>query len=301
MNNQHKSGFVSIIGRPNVGKSTILNWIIGEKVSIVSNKPQTTRNRISGIYNDEDCQIVFLDTPGMQNPRNKLGKYMLKASTSTMKDTDLIMCVVDTSSYIGRMDKNIMEQLKHTSNTKILVINKMDQIPKEEALKIISMYDVLGIFDEIIPVSALKGDNMDSIVPTLQKYLTYGPKFYPDDVATDQTLKVMISEIIREKILLYTDEEIPHGTMVQIERLKEREDKEIVDIDALIFCERSSHKKILIGKDGRKIKGIGMAARKELEAMLEKQVNLSLWLKVKENWRDNENYIRNFGFDEKEI
>lgn len=226
---------------------------------------------------------------------------MLKASTSTMKDTDLIMCVVDTSSYIGRMDKNIMEQLKHTSNTKILVINKMDQIPKEEALKIISMYDALGIFDEIIPVSALKGDNMDSIVPTLQKYLTYGPKFYPDDVATDQTLKVMISEIIREKILLYTDEEIPHGTMVQIERLKEREDKEIVDIDALIFCERSSHKKILIGKDGRKIKGIGMAARKELEAMLEKQVNLSLWLKVKENWRDNENYIRNFGFDEKEI
>ena len=163
------------------------------------------------------------------------------------------------------------------------------------------MDNAVEIFDEIIPVSALKGDNMDSIIPTLQKYLTYGPKFYPDDVATDQTLKVMVSEIIREKILLYTDEEIPHGTMVQIESFKERDNKEIIDIDALIFCERSSHKKILIGKDGRKIKGIGMAARKELEDMLRKQVNLSLWLKVKENWRDNENYIRNFGFDEKEI
>ncbi len=298
---EHKSGFVSIVGRPNVGKSTILNFIVGEKISIVSNKPQTTRNKISGIYNDDTCQIVFVDTPGMQKPRNKLGKYMLKASTSTMKDADIIVCVVDVSPYIGRMDKVIMENLKHTSEIKILLINKIDEIPKEEVLRIISMYDVLGIFDEIIPVSARKGDNMDSVVPTLKKYLMYGPKFYPEDMATDQSLKVMVSEIIREKILLYTDEEIPHGTMVQIEKIKEREEKNIIDVDALIFCERESHKKIIIGKEGRKLKGIGMAARKDLEEMLGKQINLSLWLKVKSNWRDNENYIRNFGFDEREI
>lgn len=301
MSENHKSGFISLVGRPNVGKSTVMNYLIGEKVSIVSNKPQTTRTKISGIYNDEESQIVFVDTPGMQSPRNKLGKYMLKASKSSLYDTDIILYVVDSSSFIGRMDKVIIENLKQMSQTKILLINKIDEISKNELLERIAMYDSIGIFDEIIPVSALKGDNMESVIPTLKQYLVYGPKFYPEDMSTDQSLKVMVSEIVREKILLYTDEEIPHGTMVEIEKLKERKDKEIFDIDAVIYCERDTHKKIIIGKDGRKLKGIGMAARKDLEELLGKQVHLSLWIKVKKNWRDNQNHIRGFGFDEKEI
>lgn len=301
MSENHKSGFISLVGRPNVGKSTVMNYLIGEKVSIVSNKPQTTRTKISGIYNDEESQIVFVDTPGMQSPRNKLGKYMLKASKSSLYDTDVILYVVDSSSFIGRMDKVIIENLKQMSQTKILLINKIDEISKNELLERIAMYDSIGIFDEIIPVSALKGDNMESVIPALKKYLVYGPKFYPEDMSTDQSLKVMVSEIVREKILLYTDEEIPHGTMVEIEKLKERKGKEIFDIDAVIYCERDTHKKIIIGKDGRKLKGIGMAARKDLEELLEKQVHLSLWIKVKKNWRDNQNHIRGFGFDEKEI
>lgn len=301
MSENHKSGFISLVGRPNVGKSTVMNYLIGEKVSIVSNKPQTTRTKISGIYNDEESQIVFVDTPGMQSPRNKLGKYMLKASKSSLYDTDIILYVVDSSSFIGRMDKVIIENLKQMSQTKILLINKIDEISKNELLERIAMYDSIGIFDEIIPVSALKGDNMESVIPTLKQYLVYGPKFYPEDMSTDQSLKVMVSEIVREKILLYTDEEIPHGTMVEIEKLKERKDQEIFDIDAVIYCERDTHKKIIIGKDGRKLKGIGMAARKDLEELLGKQVHLSLWIKVKKNWRDNQNHIRGFGFDEKEI
>lgn len=301
MEQNHKSGFVSLVGRPNVGKSTVMNHLVGEKISIVSNKPQTTRTKISGIYNDEESQIVFVDTPGMQSPRNKLGKYMLKASKSSLHDTDVIVYVVDSSDFIGRMDKIIIENLKQTSQTKILLINKIDEITKDEVLARIAMYSEIGIFDEIIPISALKGENMGSIVPTLKKYLVYGPKFYPEEMSTDQSLKVMVSEMIREKLLLYTQEEIPHGTMVQIETLKERKDKDIIDVEAMIFCERDTHKRIIIGKDGRKLKGIGMAARKDLEELLGKQVNLSLWIKVKKNWRDNQNHIRNFGFDEKEI
>lgn len=301
MSENHKSGFVSLIGRPNVGKSTIINYLIGEKVSIVSNKPQTTRTKISGIYNDEESQIIFVDTPGMQSPRNRLGKYMLKASKSSLHDTDILVCVVDSSSFIGRMDKMILENLKQASQIKILLINKIDEISKNEVLERIAMYDKLAMFDEIIPVSALKGENMERIIPTLKKYLVYGPKFYPEDMSTDQSLKVMVAEIIREKILLYTDEEIPHGTMVEIEKFKERKDSEIIDIDALIYCERDTHKKIIIGRDGKKLKGIGMAARKDLEELVGKQVHLSLWIKVKRNWRDDQNQIRSFGFDEKEM
>ncbi len=301
MNSKFKSGFVSIIGRPNVGKSTLLNQLIGEKIAIMSNKPQTTRNQIKAIYNDEEAQIIFVDTPGMQDPRNKLGRYMLKSSEESMKGTDIILFVVDESDFIGKADSKIIEKIKFRKESKILVINKVDKLTNEKLMKIVTMYDDKKIFDEIIPVSALKGTNKNRVVEVIKKYLTYGPQFFPEDMITDQPERVLISEIIREKILHYTEEEIPHGTMVQIESIKKREDKELVDIAAVIYCERENHKSMIIGKGGRKIKGIGSSARKELEEKLGMKVNLEIWVKVKANWRDNENYIRNFGFNEKEI
>lgn len=301
MNSKFKSGFVSIIGRPNVGKSTLLNQLIGEKIAIMSNKPQTTRNQIKAIYNDEEAQIIFVDTPGMQNPRNKLGRYMLKSSEESMKGTDIILFVVDDSDFIGKADSKILEKIKFRKESKILVINKVDKLSNEKLMKIVTMYDDKKIFDEIIPVSALKGTNKNRVIEVIKKYLTYGPQFFPEDMITDQPERVLISEIIREKILHYTEEEIPHGTMVQIESIKKREDKELIDIGAVIYCERENHKSMIIGKGGRKIKGIGSSARKELEEKLGMKVNLEIWVKVKANWRDNENYIRNFGFNEKEI
>lgn len=301
MNNKFKSGFVSIIGRPNVGKSTLLNQLIGEKIAIMSNKPQTTRNQIKAIYNDDESQIIFVDTPGMQDPRNKLGRYMLKSSEESMKGTDIILFVVDESDFIGKADSKIIEKIKFRKESKILVINKVDKLTNEKLMKIVTMYDEKKIFDEIIPVSALKGTNKNRVVEVIKKYLTYGPQFFPEDMITDQPERVLISEIIREKILHYTEEEIPHGTMVQIESIKKREDKELIDISAVIYCERENHKSMIIGKAGRKIKGIGSSARKELEEKLGMKVNLEIWVKVKANWRDNENYIRNFGFNEKEI
>ncbi len=301
MNSKFKSGFVSIIGRPNVGKSTLLNQLIGEKIAIMSNKPQTTRNQIKAIYNDEEAQIIFVDTPGMQDPRNKLGRYMLKSSEESMKGTDIILFVVDDSDFIGKADSKILEKIKFRKESKILVINKVDKLSNEKLMKIVTMYDDKKIFDEIIPVSALKGTNKNRVIEVIKKYLTYGPQFFPEDMITDQPERVLISEIIREKILHYTEEEIPHGTMVQIESIKKREDKELIDIGAVIYCERENHKSMIIGKGGRKIKGIGSSARKELEEKLGMKVNLEIWVKVKANWRDNENYIRNFGFNEKEI
>lgn len=301
MNSKFKSGFVSIVGRPNVGKSTLINQLVGEKIAIMSDKPQTTRNQIKAIYNDEEAQIIFVDTPGMQDPRNKLGRYMLKSSEESMKGMDIILFVVDDSDFIGKADSKIIEKLKTRRESKILIINKVDKLSNEKLMKIVSMYDDKKVFDEIIPVSALKGTNKNRVVEVIKKYLTYGPKFFPEDMITDQPERVLVSEIIREKILHYTEEEIPHGTMVQIESMKKRPDKDIMDIAAIIFCERENHKSIIIGKGGRKIKGIGSSARKELEAKLNIKVNLEIWVKVKENWRDNENYIRNFGFNEKEI
>ncbi|MDO4710976.1 MAG: GTPase Era [Peptostreptococcaceae bacterium] len=294
-----KSGFVSIVGRPNVGKSTLLNSLIEDKVAIMSDKPQTTRNLIRGIYNDEEAQIVFSDTPGIQSPRNKLGRYMEKTSVRSLSDTDVILFVVDDSNFIGRKDKDIIERLKNRKEPVLLIINKVDLMDHEELIKRIVMYDELQIFKEIIPVSALKNKNKDRIIKVLKNYLPEGPKFFSEDITTDQPTKVLISEIIREKILHYTEEEIPHGVMVEIERLKEKKN-DLIDIGALIYVERENHKKIIIGKGGRKIKGIGMAARKELEERFEARVNLELWVKTKENWRDNESFIKNFGFDDRE-
>ncbi len=295
-----KSGFVSIIGRPNVGKSTLINALVEDKVAIMSDKPQTTRNQIRGIYNDEDSQIVFIDTPGMQTPRNKLGKYMEQSSVRSTKDTDVILFVVDESDYIGRKDQAIIDMLHDRKVPILLIINKVDKLNHEQLLKIITMYDKFGIFSEIIPVSALKGKNKERLLEVLKQYLPEGFPFYSQDAVTDQQTKVLISEIIREKILHYTEEEIPHGVMVEIERLQEKKNN-LIDIGAIIYVERENHKKIIIGKGGRKIKGIGMAARKELEDRFEARINLELWVKIKENWRDNDAIVRNFGFDEKEL
>lgn len=300
MNEQFKSGFVSVVGRPNVGKSTLVNTLVQDKVAIMSDKPQTTRTVIRGIYTDDAVQIVFSDTPGMQTPRNKLGTFMQSASIGTLSQSDVIMMVVDESDYIGRKDQEIIEYVKKSTKPRILVINKIDKINQEQVLKRIQMYDSLHVFDEIIPISAIKNRNHERIIEVLKRYLPFGEAFYGAEQTTDQPTKVRIAEAIREKVLHYTDEEIPHGVMVEVESLRERKN-DLIDILATIYVERENHKRILIGKQGHKIKGIGMAARKELEEMFGARVNLQLWVKTKQNWRENEMNVRNFGYNAKEL
>lgn len=299
--NDTLSGFVSIVGRPNVGKSTILNRLIGEKISIVSDKPQTTRTNIIGIYTENNAQIVFIDTPGIQSPKNKLGEFMSKEADNSVKDTDLIICVTDTSNYIGKKDKKIISDLEQIKNIpKILVINKIDTILRENVLPLIEMYNDTKIFEEIIPLSAKTGSNMQELINVIIPYLKNEPWYYPDDAITDAPIKSIVSEIIREKVLMYTTEEIPHGIMVIINSMHRRKDN-VTDIDAIIYCEKESHKSILIGKGAHKIKGIGMSARKDIENLIQTPVNLKLVVRVKHNWRDNERLIKNFGFDKKEF
>lgn len=295
----YKSGFVSIVGRPNVGKSTLMNNIVGEKIAIMSDKPQTTRNTIQAVYTDEQSQIVFLDTPGIHKPKNKLGEMMVKSAEDAFRNVDCIIFVVDESNSIGKGDSMIIENLKKTKTPKFLVINKVDKIKnKEELFEIIQMYDDLNVFEDIIPTSALKGSNVEELVNVIKRKLSEGPKYFPDSMITDQPERVLVAELIREKILLYTNEEVPHGVAVGIERMKKRKDKNIVDISAVIYCERDSHKGIIIGKGGRKLKGVGKSAREEIEFLLDTQVNLQLWVKVKENWRNLPNYINDFGLNE---
>lgn len=295
----YKSGFVSIVGRPNVGKSTLMNNIVGEKIAIMSDKPQTTRNTIQAVYTDEQSQIVFLDTPGIHKPKNKLGEMMVKSAEDAFRNVDCIIFVVDESDSIGKGDSMIIENLKKTKTPKFLVINKVDKIKnKEELFEIIQMYDDLNVFEDIIPTSALKGSNVEELVNVIKRKLSEGPKYFPDSMITDQPERVLVAELIREKILLYTNEEVPHGVAVGIERMKKRKDKNIVDISAVIYCERDSHKGIIIGKGGRKLKGVGKSAREEIEFLLDTQVNLQLWVKVKENWRNLPNYINDFGLNE---
>lgn len=295
-----KSGFVSIVGRPNVGKSTLMNNVVGEKIAIMSDKPQTTRNTIQAVYTDDETQIVFLDTPGIHKPKNKLGEFMVKAATDAFKNVDLVLFVVDDSKKIGPGDKKIIEDLKIIKTPVILVINKIDQLEqKDELFDIIKMYDAEGLFKEIVPISALKGKNTDSLMKAIRGYLEEGPKYFPDYMITDQPERVLISELIREKVLHYVHDEVPHGVAVEIEKMKSRKDKEIVDVSAVIYCERSSHKGIIIGKNGRKLKGIGKSAREDIELLLGSQINLQLWVKVKENWRNLQNYINNFGYNDK--
>ncbi|MCC0629937.1 GTPase Era [Clostridioides sp. ES-S-0108-01] len=295
-----KSGFVSIVGRPNVGKSTLMNNVVGEKIAIMSDKPQTTRNTIQAVYTDEEMQIVFLDTPGIHKPKNKLGEFMVKAATEAFKNVDLILFVVDDSKKIGPGDRKIIEDLRSVKTPIILVVNKIDQLDqKDELFDIIKMYDNEGIFKEIVPISALKGKNTDTLIKVIQNYLEEGPKYFPDYMITDQPERVLIAELIREKVLHYLNDEIPHGVAVEIEKMKARNDKEIVDVSAVIYCERDSHKGIIIGKNGRKLKGIGKSARQDIELLLGSQINLQLWVKVKENWRNLQNYINNFGYNDK--
>ncbi|WP_131058451.1 GTPase Era, partial [Clostridioides difficile] len=234
-----KSGFVSIVGRPNVGKSTLMNNVVGEKIAIMSDKPQTTRNTIQAVYTDEEMQIVFLDTPGIHKPKNKLGEFMVKAATEAFKNVDLILFVVDDSKKIGPGDRKIIEDLRSVKTPIILVVNKIDQLDqKDELFDIIKMYDREGIFKEIVPISALKGKNTDTLIKVIQNYLEEGPKYFPDYMITDQPERVLIAELIREKVLHYLNDEIPHGVAVEIEKMKARKDKEIVDVSAVIYCER---------------------------------------------------------------
>ena len=294
-----KSGFVSIVGRPNVGKSTLMNSVVGEKIAIMSDKPQTTRNTIQAVYTDKDCQIVFLDTPGIHKPKNKLGEFMVKSATDAFKNVDVVLYVVDESKKIGPGDRMIIESLRGIKTPKILVLNKIDMLSEEELFDLIKMYDAENMFDEIVPISALKGKNTDRLLKVIEGYLEEGPQYFPEYMITDQPERVLISELIREKVLHYVHDEIPHGVAVEIERMKKRPDKDIIDISAVIYCERDSHKGIIIGKNGRKLKGIGKSAREEIELLLGSQINLQIWVKVKENWRNLQSFINNFGYTDK--
>jgi len=302
MEAQKKSGFVAIIGRPNVGKSTLMNHLIGQKIAITSKKPQTTRNRIQTVYTDERGQIVFLDTPGIHKAKNKLGEYMVQVAERTLREVDAIMWLVEPTTFIGAGEQHIAEQLQKTGVPVLLIINKIDTVQKDSLLPAIEKYSKVCDFAEIIPCSALRGQNTEDIIPALFKYLPYGPMFYDEDTVTDQPMKQIAAEIIREKSLHALDDEIPHGIAVAIDSMKERPGKRpMYDIDATIICEKDSHKGIIIGKGGAMLKKIGSNARYELEKMLEAQVNLKLWVKVKKDWRDSDFLIRNFGYDKKEI
>lgn len=301
MNEKDKSGFVAIIGRPNVGKSTLMNHLIGQKIAITSKKPQTTRTKIRTVYTCERGQIVFLDTPGIHKAKNKLGEYMVNVAEHTLQEVDLILWLVEPSTFIGAGERHIAEELKENQIPVILVINKVDTVKKEEVLVFIDAYRKIYDFDEIIPASALRGENTDVIIDSIFKYLPYGPRFYDEDTITDQPMRQIVSEIIREKALHALDEEIPHGIAVSIESMKERPNGKLTDIEATIVCERDSHKGIIIGKKGAMLKKIGSNARYEIEHLLDEKVNLKLWVKVKKDWRDSDFLIKNYGYDKKEI
>ena len=300
-NPSYKSGFVTLIGRPNVGKSTLMNHLIGQKIAITSNKPQTTRNRIQTVYTSEEGQIVFVDTPGIHKAKNKLGEYMVNVAERTLGEVDLILWLVEPTTYIGAGERHIAEQLRKVKTPVILVINKIDKVKKEEILESIAAYKEVCDFAEIVPVSALKGDNQEDLIATIMKYLPYGPMFYDEETVTDQPERQIIAELIREKALRCLEEEVPHGVAVAIDQMKRRQGKKLMDIDATIICERDSHKGIIIGKHGAMLKKIGSQARPEIEEMLGMKVNLTLWVKVKKDWRDSDFLIKNFGYDKKEI
>lgn len=291
-----KSGFVSVIGRPNVGKSTLLNRLLGEKISIISNKPQTTRDQIKMIYNDDESQIIFVDTPGMQNPRNKLGDYMLNISKESVVDADLILYIVDASPYIGARDTDIINFLKTLDLPVILAINKVDTVEKGKILELISLYKDLDFISEIIPISASMGDNISQLLNTIKEYLPQGPKYYPEDYITDKSERFIISEIIREKTLTNLREEVPHGIGVIVDSVKDSKDGNSFNIGATIYTERDSHKGIILGKGGSMIKKIRLEATEDLEKFLDKKVNLDLWVKVEKNWREKEDKLKNFGY-----
>lgn len=299
MRADYKSGFVTLIGRPNVGKSTLMNYLIGQKIAITSNKPQTTRNRIQTVLTTEEGQIVFVDTPGIHKAKNKLGEYMVNVAERTLNEVDVVLWLVEPTTFIGAGEKHIAEQLGKVKTPVILVINKVDMVKKEDILTFIDAYRKIYDFAEIVPVSARSGDNTDELVKVILKYLPYGPQFYDEDTITDQPERQIVSELIREKALHCLNDEIPHGIAVAIDSMKYR--RKIVDIDATIICERDSHKGIIIGKQGAMLKKIGSTARFEIEKMLECKVNLQLWVKVKKDWRDSDFLIKNFGYTKEDL
>ena len=298
MRADYKSGFVTLIGRPNVGKSTLMNYLIGQKIAITSNKPQTTRNRIQTVLTTEKGQIVFVDTPGIHKAKNKLGEYMVNVAERTLNEVDVVLWLVEPTNYIGAGEQHIIEQLKKTQTPVILIINKVDTVDRDRVFEYIDTYRKVYDFAEIIPTSALRGQNMDDVIDSIFKYLPYGPQFYDEDTVTDQPERQIVAEIIREKALHCLNEEIPHGIAVSIEKMKAR--KKVMDIEATIICERDSHKGIIIGKQGAMLKKIGSTARFEIEKMLDMKVNLQLWVKVKKDWRDSDFLIKNFGYREDE-
>lgn len=298
MKKEFKSGFVTLIGRPNVGKSTLMNQLIGQKIAITSNKPQTTRNRIQTVYTGEEGQVIFLDTPGIHKAKNKLGDYMVSVAEHTLREVDLILWLVEPSTFIGAGEQHIAEQLKKVDTPVVLVINKIDTVKKEEILRFMDAYKEIYDFAEIVPVSALKGENKEHLLEVIFNYLDEGPQYYDEDTITDQPERQIVAELIREKALRLLNDEIPHGIAVSIDQMKDRPRGNIVDIDATIICERDSHKGIIIGKQGAMLKKIGTDARKSMEMLLDRKVNLKLWVKVKKDWRDSDFLLKNYGYKE---
>ena len=298
MKNDFKSGFVTLIGRPNVGKSTLMNYLIGQKIAITSNKPQTTRNRIQTVLTTDEGQIVFVDTPGIHKAKNKLGEYMVNVAEKTLNEVDVVLWLVEPTTFIGAGEQHIAKQLQRVKTPVILVINKVDSVKREEILPAIAAYKDMYDFADIVPVSARSGDNTDELLRVIMKYLPYGPQFYDEDTVTDQPERQIVAELIREKALHSLQDEIPHGIAVAIDRMKMQ--NKVMHIDATIICERDSHKGIIIGKQGSMLKKIGSTARYEIERMLDCKVNLKLWVKVKKDWRDSEFLMKNFGYREEE-
>ncbi len=298
MKEDYKSGFVTLIGRPNVGKSTLMNHLIGQKIAITSNKPQTTRNRIQTVLTTEDGQIVFVDTPGIHKAKNKLGEYMVNVAERTLNEVDVVLWLVEPTTFIGAGEQHIAKQLKKVKTPVVLVINKIDSVKHEEVFPVIAAYKDIYDFAQIVPVSARNGNNTDELLRVVMRYLPYGPQFYDEDTVTDQPERQIVAELIREKALHCLKDEIPHGIAVAIDSMKAN--KKVMHIEATIICERASHKGIIIGKQGNMLKKIGSTARYEIEKMLEMQVNLKLWVKVKKDWRDSEFLMKNFGYREEE-
>ena len=294
--NQYKSGFVAIIGRPNVGKSTLMNHLIGQKIAITSNKAQTTRNRIQTVYTDEEAQIVFLDTPGINRAKNKLGEYMMNVAHGTLSEVDVVMWIVEPTTFIGAGERHIIDVLQKVKTPIVLVINKTDTVEENAVFEAINSYKEVCDFEAIVPVSALKGKNTNELIHVLKKVLPHGPQFYDEDTITDQPERQIVAELVREQALRQLDKEIPHGIAVVIDRMKERPDGRVIDIDATIICERDSHKGIIIGKQGAMLKSIGSKSRVSMEKLLDTKVNLKLWVKVKKDWRDSDTLLRNYGY-----
>ena len=301
MQKKFQSGFVSLVGRPNVGKSTLMNHFIGEKIAIISNKPQTTRNKITSILTKEHFQCVFIDTPGIHKPKHKLGEYMVKSAENALNEVDVVLMLIEPTERVLEMDKYVIQRSKTVKTPVVLVINKIHTIEKQKLLKVIDQYRQIYDFAEVVPISAIKGQNTESLLHVIEKYLPEGPQYFPEDMVTDQPERQIVAEIIREKALHLLEDEIPHGIAVEITSMKKRPNKNLVDVEATIYCEKESHKGIIIGKQGSMLKKIGSRARIDAERLLGSPIYLQLWVKVKKDWRDSDFLLKNFGYDTKKI